>query len=94
VILHDLAAEALPIRDHLRQLFGVTAAEADLAGALLSGRRLEEIASLRGVHITTLRSQLSALLAKTDTHRQSQLMGLLVGLSAKRHLKDFLPTES
>ncbi|MFO1105197.1 MAG: hypothetical protein U1E34_03780 [Amaricoccus sp.] len=81
VLLHDLGAGVAPAQRALRQLFGATVAEADLALALLAGHRLDEIADRRGTLISTLRSQLSALLARTGTKRQADLLRLLARLA-------------
>lgn len=61
----------------LRRTYGLTPAETEVANAILTGFSLEEIAQLRGVSITTVRSQLKALMAKTETERQSDLVRLL-----------------
>lgn len=57
--------------------FGLTAAEAALADALVHGATLEQCAGQRGTSVHTVRGQLRALLAKTGTNRQSELVGLL-----------------
>lgn len=64
----------------LVELFGLSHGEAQLALRLFEGRRLEDIAEERGVKITTLRTQLSAILAKTGTERQPDLLLLLARL--------------
>lgn len=61
-------------------LFGLTPAEAQLAIALLAGKRLRHIAAERGVQLPTVRNQLRAVLAKTGTGRQSELVRLLATL--------------
>ena len=61
----------------LSQSYGLSAAEADLAAALDRGLTLREIAQDRSVSITTVRSQLYALMAKLDVHRQTDLVRLL-----------------
>jgi DNA-binding CsgD family transcriptional regulator len=65
-------------------LFGLTPAEACLAVALAGGKRLEDVAEERGVRMPTLRTQLPAVLDKTGTRRQADLMRLIVGLPAVR----------
>lgn len=65
----------------LRDLFGLTAAETALAERLATGDRLEEVANHRGVLISTLRSQLAAILQKTGCDRQSSLVQLLATLA-------------
>jgi DNA-binding CsgD family transcriptional regulator len=61
----------------LRQLYALTPAETEIANGLMTGYDLEEIAQLRRVSVATIRSQMKSLLAKTDTHRQADLLRLL-----------------
>jgi DNA-binding CsgD family transcriptional regulator len=67
-------------REAVAGLFGLTEAEADLALALARGRSLAEIAAERGVKLSTVRSQLLAVLDKTGVHRQAELVRLLTTL--------------
>ena len=64
----------------LRQLYDLTPAETEIANGLLTGFSLEEISQLRRVSVATVRSQMKSLLAKTDTHRQGDLVRLLATL--------------
>jgi DNA-binding CsgD family transcriptional regulator len=64
----------------LRTLYGLTAAEIELANGLLMGYSLDEIASLRHVKLGTVRVQMKSLLGKTATSRQSDLVRLLMTL--------------
>jgi DNA-binding CsgD family transcriptional regulator/PAS domain-containing protein len=61
----------------LQRLFGLTSAEANLANAVASGRSLDAHARERGIAISTVRTQLRALFAKTETHRQGELVARL-----------------
>ena len=61
----------------LTALFGLTRAEAGLASALLAGHELPAIAASSGRSIHTLRNLLARVMAKTETSRQSELIGLL-----------------
>lgn len=61
----------------LQHAFELTAAEAALAHDLTCGLSLAESAARRGVRLSTARTQLLALFAKTDTHKQAQLVRLL-----------------
>jgi DNA-binding CsgD family transcriptional regulator len=61
----------------LHQLFGLTAAETRIAIELVRGRGIKEIAAALHVAEGTIRTQLKSILAKTDTHRQADLVGLL-----------------
>jgi DNA-binding CsgD family transcriptional regulator/PAS domain-containing protein len=62
----------------LTRLFGLTPAEADLAVGLADGLTITEIATLRRVSVNTLRVQLRALLRKTGTSRQAELVSVLL----------------
>jgi DNA-binding CsgD family transcriptional regulator/PAS domain-containing protein len=64
----------------LVELFGLTPAEAQVAVGLLAGKRLGRIAADRGVQLPTVRNQLRAVLAKTGTGRQADLVRLLATL--------------
>ena len=64
----------------LKGLYGLTPAETEVANGYLTGYTSEEIATLRGVSLSTVRSQLKVLLQKTGTRRQSDLMRLLMTL--------------
>ena len=61
----------------LTALFGLTRAEAELARQLLAGHELQAIAAATGRSIFTVRNLLARVMAKTETGRQSDLMGLL-----------------
>ena len=61
----------------LRALYGLTPAETEVANGLLMGYSLEEIARLRRVSISTVRTQMKSLLEKTETRRQGELVRLL-----------------
>lgn len=70
---HSGSAAALT----LRELFGMTRAEAAIAVALSEGRSLEEIAVALGVGLGTVRTHLKKVLTKTGTRRQAALVALL-----------------
>lgn len=65
----------------LAQLYHLTPAELRVALALAKGMDTKEIAELHGVSLNTVRGQLKALMGKTDTHRQSELVALLIKAS-------------
>jgi len=62
----------------LQQLYGLTPAEARLAQLLASGSSLKEASEQLKVAVSTVRSQLNSVFAKTNTNRQSELMQLLL----------------
>lgn len=63
---------------HLRDLFGLTGAEARLAVLLLEGLPPAQSARRLGISVHTVRSQLRELFAKTGTRRQSELVRVLL----------------
>jgi len=73
----------------LMSLFHLTATEANLAVDLFHGKRVAEVAEARGVSLTTVRAQLRAVLAKTETHRQLDLVLLLSQIAARGELANF-----
>jgi DNA-binding CsgD family transcriptional regulator len=81
IMIHDPSRARPPMPDTLRQAFGLTAAESQLALALLAGETLAEYASRRGVAAPTVRTQLASVFAKTGTTRQATLVRLLASLS-------------
>jgi DNA-binding CsgD family transcriptional regulator len=60
----------------LRQLFRLSVAETTIAAALVSGIDVEHIAEMRNAKITTVRTQIAAMLLKTRTRRQGELIAL------------------
>lgn len=68
----------------LRQVFGFTNAEAEIAAALASGQDIDEIAQARGVRPATIRTQIKSIFAKTNTRRQAELVALLLRSAAPR----------
>ena len=65
----------------LQQVFGLTRGEAHSANRLLCGLSLQEIAETGGLSVATVRSHTKAVLAKTRTHRQAEVVGLLARLA-------------
>ena len=63
----------------LRTTFGLTAAEADLAAAIVSGESLRDYGDRRGRSLHTVRTHLKAVFAKTGTNRQAELVQKLSG---------------
>jgi len=77
VILVDLGTAPQPKPEALQTLFGLTAAEAKLALEIARGDTPAEVARNHRVSIATVRSQLAAVFAKTQTSRQAELVALL-----------------
>ena len=76
------AAEPLDLgAGALWEAFGLSPAEAALALRLLEGRSLGEVATAQRVAKQTLRNQLAAVMRKTGTSRQAELVALLTRLA-------------
>ncbi|WP_159993974.1 hypothetical protein [Roseomonas sp. 18066] len=80
LMVTDPNARPNHLADQVIAMFGVTRAEAEVAASLATGLSVEEVATQRGVRLTTLRSQVQSLLAKTGTNRQGELLRLLLSL--------------
>ncbi len=63
----------------LRSRFCLTPAEAQIALGIADGETLAAVAEARGVSVSTARTQLKSVFVKTGTHRQAELVALLVG---------------
>ena len=76
--------EHLPRPKHrlVRELFGLTEAEAEISCELAQGRSLSEIARSVGVSVNTVRTQLKGIFAKTGTHKQIEVVALMARIAA------------
>jgi len=72
---------ALPAA-RLRQLFGLTRAEAAIALELVAGWSAKEVADRRRLSYHTVRAHTARILAKTETNRQIDLVRLLTQVAA------------
>ncbi len=72
----------------LAGLFGLTGAETEITEAILKGQSVTDIADKRGVAVETVRGQVKAVLAKTQTRRQSDLTRLSTLFSTIPHFDD------
>jgi DNA-binding CsgD family transcriptional regulator/PAS domain-containing protein len=81
VMVRDLDARPHPPETLLRMIFGLTVAETKLAVRMASGVVLETVADNLGRTYETARAQLKSVFAKTNTHRQAELVALLASLS-------------
>ena len=62
----------------LKELYDLSPAEARVAQHLLNGLSLKEITEALNLSLSTIRTQLKSIFSKTDTHRQSELIGKLL----------------
>lgn len=77
IVVQETETESLSPAADLRARFGLTEAEARIAEGLRTGNSLVRAAEELGIAYETARNQLKAVFAKTDTHRQSELVALL-----------------
>ncbi len=82
VLLRDLSpmVRTSPRADMLRDLFGLTRAEAEVAQALTGGTSTVAVAARRGLSEATVRSQVRAVLDKTGAANLRDLERLLTSL--------------
>jgi len=66
----------------LRETFGLTSAEAAVAQELLGGDSLDGISQRLKISKDTVKTHLQRIYGKTNTHRQAQLVKLLMGLAS------------
>ncbi|QKV18376.1 alpha/beta fold hydrolase [Oricola thermophila] len=64
----------------VREAFGLTEAEVEVLRALVEGAGMTEIAEMRGRSRETVKSQIKAILSKTETHTQVELIRVTLGL--------------
>lgn len=75
VLIEDPAVSSATARiESARAAYGLTAAELRVARRLIEGLTPTEIAAVDGVSPLTVRSQLKSIFAKTDTHRQAEVV--------------------
>jgi DNA-binding CsgD family transcriptional regulator len=83
VFISDPESPSLPTEDALQTLLGLTPAEARLTHLLAQGLRLTQAAERLDVRTETLRTRLKDIFAKTNTHRQSELVQRVIELGSR-----------
>lgn len=81
VAVTDLEAEVRAPEEELKLLFGLSTAEARLAGAVFEGLTLPEAAQRFQVSVNTTRFQLGRVFDKTGVTRQADLVKLMMRLA-------------
>jgi DNA-binding CsgD family transcriptional regulator len=77
LLLTELGPKPAPKEHLVAKAYGLSPAEARLAARIATGSSLEDVADELGLALSTARNQLKAVFAKTDTHRQGELVALL-----------------
>jgi DNA-binding CsgD family transcriptional regulator len=90
-VVNELLAEGprrlgVPSVAHLDERYHLTRAESRVVRRLAAGRSLQEIARELGVGTETVRTHTKRAMAKTDTHRQAELVSLVLRLGGARNV--------
>lgn len=80
LVLTPVTRAAAPDATLIRALFDLTPAEARVARELANGDSVDQIAARAAVSISTIRTQVQAVLSKTGMSRQAQVAALFAGL--------------
>lgn len=86
VTVNDPDCERRQLETNLQRRFGLTAAESRLAAEIVKGDGRGAAARRRGITGATARTHLSSIFEKTGTHRQAELVRLLLDVSEARKL--------
>ena len=78
VVLVDPEQQLEPSTHLLRRVYGLTNAEADVALRVLRGDGLKPICEELSLSMATVKTHLQHVFDKTDTHRQAELVRLLL----------------
>ena len=81
LLIIDPEDEPAPAAALLRRLYHLTEAEAEVALHVMHGADLKQISDELLISLTTVRTHLQHVFDKTDTHRQAELVRLLLALS-------------
>lgn len=69
----------------LRLQYGLTPRETDVALLVLHGQGAKPIAEQLALSVNTVRTHLHNIFTKTSTHRQAELVGLLLTTTTNNH---------
>lgn len=78
VVIVDPEQEAEPSTVLLRRLYGLTRSEAEIAAMVTRGQGLQPIADALSLSVATVKTHLQHIFDKTGTHRQAELVRLLL----------------
>jgi DNA-binding CsgD family transcriptional regulator/PAS domain-containing protein len=81
VIVIDPERQAEPPRDLLNRLYGLTRAEAEIALRVSRGDGLKPISEAMSLSLATVKTHLHHVFCKTETHRQAELVRLLLTIT-------------
>jgi DNA-binding CsgD family transcriptional regulator len=81
LVMTPVTLPQAPPVELVQSLFDLTPAEARVARSLSAGETVEKIASIGGVSLNTVRTQLRGVLEKTGCRRQAEVVALVGGIS-------------
>lgn len=80
----QLESRRMPDANALKVLYNLTPSEIRFVRLFATGLSLQEIADQFGIEHATARQHLKSIFAKTETHRQGELVALLARLTLER----------
>ncbi len=80
LLVIDPDERSRPPTELVRNIFGLTKAEADVAVRILDGEGLKPICEGMNLSLTTVKTHLQHVFDKTHTHRQAELVRLLLAI--------------
>jgi DNA-binding CsgD family transcriptional regulator len=81
LVMTPVTLPQAPPVELVQSLFDLTPAEARVARSLSAGETVEKSASVGGVSLNTIRTQVRGVLEKTGCRRQSEVVALLGGIT-------------
>lgn len=85
LILTDPAARNLDLLARLRDLYGLTSAEGEVAICVADGMAPQQIAAVRRVSVATIHSQFKTIFSKLGCGRQSEVAAMVGNLPRLHH---------
>lgn len=76
VMFENEQTDHFRLREHFFSAYQLTRSESMIAHEILSGRSIAEAAETKSLSLATVRSYMKQVLAKTGTHKQSELISL------------------
>lgn len=80
VVVVDPDDRPCPDTELVRRIFGMTKAESEIALRILNGDGLKPVAEELNLSLATVKTHLQHVFDKTGTHRQAELVRLLLGI--------------
>lgn len=81
ILVVDPERQPEPSTELLRRLYGLTESEASVAVRLMSGDGVKPIADAMCLSVGTVKTHLQHIFDKTDTHRQAELVRVLLAVA-------------